>query len=87
MQVFTQEAVKRMVDKGTFKMMSLSQFLGSGLDEAFLFRYPSKSVENQVNGDGDWLEIEDYAHDFSCLWTEKGCVELPDRGKTLVYAR
>jgi hypothetical protein len=85
--VFTPKAVSSMVEKGAVKRITLGEFINSGYDEAFFFRFPSPDPANEANGDGDWLEIEDYAHDFQCLWTSRGSIDLPDGRNTVIYAR
>jgi len=85
MTVFTPECVELMVAKGTFRKVALKDLLKTDFDEAFLFRFPSNSIINEMNGDGDWLEIQDFAVDSTWVSTARG--EIPATPDTIIYVR
>lgn len=87
MTVFSPEAVQIMCAKGTFREILLKDMHTTDHDEAFYFRFPSPSVFNDANGDGDWLEIVDYRKDLSGVWTDAGFIDCPEKGLTKVYIR
>jgi hypothetical protein len=85
--IFTPEAVDRMVAKGTFKRIKLKDWKSVDADEMFYFRFPSHNLVNEMNGDGDWLEIIDFDHDFTEIDVNRGTIRLPLGGETEVYVR
>jgi hypothetical protein len=64
--VMTPETVRRCYSEGKLKDLADPNFVG---DEVFLFIYPSTDPINEYNGDGELLEIHDWAKDFSKVWT------------------
>jgi hypothetical protein len=88
--VFTPDALARSVAKGGFKTCKLSEWKDADGDEAFLFIYPSPILENEMNGDGDLLEIIDFNNDLTEVDTDAGGGRLhshkttPD---TVIYYR
>lgn len=80
MTVMTPEAVAK-----SFKQARLGDAMQIDADEMFYFRYPSPDLTNQVNGDGDLLEIWDYSPDFSVVVTERG--NIPTTPETTIYYR
>lgn len=85
MTVFTPEAVQRMVAKGTFRKIKLRDLPNTDCDETFYFRFPSPSVMNEINGDGDWIDVWDYSPDFTSIDTERG--EISTTPDTEIYVR
>ena len=85
MTVFTPDCVERMVAKGTFRKVALKDLKNADFDEAFLFRFPSNSIINEMNGDGDWIEVWDYATDATWVSTARG--EIPATPETIIYVR
>jgi hypothetical protein len=83
--VFTPEAVARMVAKGTFRKVKLADLAKTDCDEVFYFKFPSDSMMNEVNGDGDWLEVMDYAKKLDWIDTNAGTIETTP--ETEVYVR
>lgn len=70
--VFTPEALRR---SKSFKCTTLKNYLTDrnlDADEAFLFIFPSPDIFNEANGDGDLLEIHDFAQDMSEVYTSRG---------------
>lgn len=58
-------------------------------DELFYFRYPSPILENEMNGDGDLMEVIDWTKDLSSIDIDVGgghtkTVKL-EPGTTLYY--
>jgi hypothetical protein len=78
--VATPEVVAR-----SFKQCRLADLPNTDCDEAFLFLYPSADVVNEENGDGDLVEIHDYASDFS--WVNLGGRDIPANPDTIVHYR
>ena len=60
-------------------------------DEPFFFRYPSPNMDNYDNGDGDLMEIIDFAVDLSSIDVDAGfggrTITIPATADTLVYYR
>lgn len=83
--VFTPDALARSVAKGAFKTCRLADFLQHDCDEAWLFVFPSRDLTNQENGDGDLLEVWDFAADLSSVTTSKGDIEATP--ETAIYFR
>lgn len=87
--VFTQQCLDSMVSKGTFRKVRLADLKtegrSRGFDEIFYFRFPSTSILNEMNGDGDFMEIEDYAHDLSKIFTASE--DIATTPETFVYVR
>ena len=70
--VFTPEALQRSVEKGGFKTCLLKEWKEVDGDEAFLFIYPSVDPINEVNGDGDFVEIIDFNRDLTLVDLDGG---------------
>lgn len=68
-----------------FREIKLSDLRRTVCDECYVFIFPSMNPINQANGDGDLLEIIDFAYDFSHVETDRG--ELPTDPDTKVYVR
>ena len=66
--VMTPEAVRRSYTAAKLRDIVDPKFTG---DEVFIFVYPSNDVMNQWNGDGELCEVEDWAEDFSKVWTSR----------------
>lgn len=95
MTVFTPKAIERMVTTGHYRRVALKDLLATerrrqvlkGLsdkhDSVYYFRYPSPDVINEVNGDGDFIEV--YSCGLATIDTEVGVISVtPD---TVVYIR
>ena len=80
MIAMTPEAASR-----SFRRASLMDLRTIDHDEAFVFRFPSTDIVNEVNGDGDLIEIWDVAEDFQSVTTEFG--ELATTPQTEVLYR
>jgi hypothetical protein len=81
--VYTREALARSVANGKYKTCRLRDLAKTDTDETFVFRFPSPDLLNAENGDGEFLEIWDYAVDLSSVITSKGDIDTaPD---TIVY--
>lgn len=87
--VFTPACLAGMVTTGTYRKVRLcdlnTEGRERGFDEVFYFRFPSNDIFNQENGDGDFLEVEDYAKDLSKIWTAHA--EIATEPNTIVYVR
>lgn len=84
--VITPDALAR----SGFQTCELKDLHGVEADEAFLFIFPSASMINQINGDGDLLEIIEVAGD--CSWVEVdagggGTIRLPASPEMTIYWR
>jgi hypothetical protein len=83
--VITPEALA----KSKFKTCQLSEYGDKNFDidadEAFYFRFPSPSLINQANGDGDLLEIWDFTADFKKIVTKAGDLDVTP--ETIIYYR
>lgn len=81
--VYTPEALERSVSNGKYKTCRLGDLSKTDTDEVFVFRFPSPSLINAENGDGEFLEVWDYAVDLSSVTTSRGDIATdPD---TIVY--
>jgi hypothetical protein len=81
--VYTQEALARSVANGKYKTCRLRDLAKTDTDETFVFRFPSPDLLNAENGDGEFLEIWDYAVDLSYVITSKGDIET--NAETVIY--
>lgn len=84
--VITPDALRR----SKFKSCTLSELKASDADEVFYFRYPSSNMINRTNGDGDLMEIFDFASDFSSIDADAGygrTVTIKATPDTVVYYR
>lgn len=68
-----------------FREIKLSDLPRTDCDESFVFIFPSQNPINEANGDGELLEIWDYAPDFSSVETSRG--PLTTEPDTRVYVR
>ena len=84
--VFTPEAVRRMIEKGSLKTCRLSEWKNVDGDEMFLYFFPSIDIFNFENGDGDFVEIIDFKVDYSEVDLSDGRT-IPADGNTVVYYR
>lgn len=83
--VFTPDSLERSVQRGSFKVGRMADYLRLDGDEFFVFRFPSTNILNQDNGDGDLLEIWDAATDLTTVTTSVGDIAVtPD---TPIYYR
>jgi hypothetical protein len=87
MTVFTPDAVNRMVKRGAFREVKLRDLRKEDYDEAFYFRFPSSSVINEVNGDGDWLEVWEWDFEYFEWINCEGEREFKTNGDTIIYVR
>lgn len=70
MNVFTPEALKR----SNFKPCRLDEVNSKDHDGVYVFVFPSPNPINEINGDGDLIEIEGWATDYSQMWHERGTI-------------
>jgi len=63
----------------------LCDLQGVDADETFLYIYPSQNYINELNGDGELIEVRDYASDCSCVDTSRG--EIATDSRTIVFYR
>lgn len=68
-----------------FREIKLSELRYTACDESFIFVFPSQNIINEDNGDGDLLEIIDWAADCSIVETSRG--PLTTEPDTKVYVR
>ena len=54
-------------------------------DEAFVFVFPSPDPVDQVNGDGQLIEIDDCEKDFSFIYTSHR--RIHSTPETIIYVR
>jgi hypothetical protein len=92
MTTFTPEAMRRMVAKGVYRIVTLRDYTNprETFDEAFYFVYPSLDAEDEVNGEGKLKEIVDVATDFSEIDLEAHggrTTTVPTTPNTLIYVR
>lgn len=81
--IYTPEALDRSVSNGKYKTCRLRDLAKTDTDETFVFRFPSPDLLNAENGDGEFLEVWDYAVDLSSVTTSRGDIATtPD---TIVY--
>jgi hypothetical protein len=85
MTVFTPDALERSVTRGAFKKARLSDYLKIDADEVFVFRFPSPHLINQMNGDGDLIEVEDVSIDYDSVTTAAG--DIATTPETTIYYR
>jgi hypothetical protein len=83
--VFTPDALGRSVTRGAFKTARLGDFLKIDADEVFVFQFPSRSIVNRENGDGDFLEVWDAATNYSSVTTSLG--DIAATPETTIYYR
>lgn len=83
--VYTPEAVERMVAAGTFKKCLFKDIKKINCDEIYIFIFPAKDVLNEMNRDGEWIEVEDYGRDGKTIYTSAG--EMQVTGETEIYYR
>lgn len=84
--VFTPDALAR----SKFKTCRLSEWRDVDGDELFYFRYPSPNLINQENGDGDLMEVIDFAVDLSSIDADVGfgrTINIKTTPETLLYYR
>lgn len=81
--VYTPEALERSVAKGKYKTCLLRDFGKTDTDEAFVFVFPSPDLINAENGDGNFLEVWDYARDLSSVTTSRG--DIATTPETVIY--
>lgn len=84
--VFTLPSMIRMIDKGTFKTCRLGEWKNVDADEFFIYIFPSADLFNFDNGDGDFIEIEDWAVDLSSISLANGRT-IPADKDTVIYYR
>lgn len=65
--VITPDALHR-----SMKTARLDQVESIETDEIYIFVFPSADPVNQVNGDGDLIEIYDWSKDFMSVGTSRG---------------
>ena len=68
----------------------MSEWLNADGDEAFLFIYPSSDGVNEVNGDGEFVEIIDFMGDWSEVDVDAGFGRtkvVKTNPDTLIYYR
>lgn len=74
--VITPDALERSkFGKCTLKEWSDKNFTpkdGLDGDELFYFRYPSPVLENEMNGDGDLMEVIDWSKDLASIDVDLG---------------
>ncbi len=68
-----------------FREIKLCELPRATCNECFVFVFPSSNPINAENGDGDLLEVLDFALDFSSIDTSRG--SLPADLDTKVYIR
>jgi len=85
MTVFTPDALERSVARGAFKKARLDDYLKIDADEVFVFRFPSPHLINQMNGDGDLIEVEDVSIDYHSVTTSAG--DISTTPETTIYYR
>jgi len=73
------------LERSKFKTCKLSELKNTDCDEVFLFIFPSNSMVNQSNGDGDLLEVHDYSVNFDWIATSRG--NHPATPDTIVHYR
>ena len=80
--VITKEALQ----KSSYRRATLGEVLdGLDVDEVCFFVFPSPSLIDQENGDGQLVELWDYARDGS--WVEFGMGEIKTSRETEVWVR
>lgn len=75
----------RMIDRGTFKTCRLEEWKNIPGDEFFIYLFPSADLCNFANGDGDFIEIEDYAADYSKIYLSNGRTIPADKDMVVYY--
>ena len=79
MNVFTPEALKR----SNFKPCRLDEVRSKEHDGVYYFVFPSPNPINEINGDGDLIEIDGWAGNYSEIWHERGVINATP--ETIVY--
>jgi len=85
MTVFTPEALRRSIEKGSMKTCRLSEWLGVDGDEMFIYIFPARDPINFTNGDGDLIEVIDFKADFSEIDLECGKTIKASPDTTIYY--
>ncbi len=79
--VFTPDALNR-----SFVAITLAEFASrDDVEEGFFFLFPSRNIINEVNGDGDLVEVLDYGRNLSYIDTDFG--PLAADKDTKIYIR
>lgn len=86
MTVFTPQAVRRMIEKGSLKTCMLREWKDVDGDEMFMYFFPSRNIINFENGDGDFVEIIDFKDDYTEVDLDGGRT-IPTTPDTVVYYR
>jgi hypothetical protein len=81
--IYTPEALERSVAKGKYKTCLLRDLSKTDTDDAFVFVFPSPDLINADNGDGNFLEVWDYARDLSSVTTSRG--DIVTNPETVIY--
>lgn len=66
--VFTPDALAR----SNYKTCKLSEWRNADGDELYLFIFPSEDPVNEINGDGEFVEIVDFKSDLSEVDVDAG---------------
>lgn len=81
--IYTPEALERSVAKGKYKTCLLRDLGKTDTDESFVFVFPSPDLINAENGDGNFLEVWDYARGLSSVTTSRG--DIATTPETVIY--
>jgi hypothetical protein len=75
------------LEKSGFRKMTLEDFHSQdgGWDELCVFKYPSPNAVDQVNGDGQLLQVWDFARDLS--WISVEGREVAATSETEIWVR